>query len=56
MALGFQFWVPFFNCHVFQRNLHVLVIHDLVGHFVSDGKLLENRSPEKKISSLWPSI
>ena len=34
----------------------MLVIHELVVHLVRDGKLLDNRGPEKPISSLWPSI
>ena len=34
----------------------MLVIHDLVMHLVSYGKLLDNSGPDQPISSLFPSI
>ena len=40
----------------FNTNFQVLVIHDLVVHLVSNGELLDNRVPEKPISSLSNSI
>ena len=36
-----------------QRNFHVLVIHELVVHFVRGGKLLDNIDHEHPISSWW---
>ena len=53
---GFRFGV-FSSITMFsQRNFHVLVIHYLVVHLMIDGKLLENRGPDKPISSLWDSM
>ena len=34
----------------------MLVIHDLVIHLVSGGKLLENRYPDQPMMSLWDSM
>ena len=57
VALGFQVWGILFNDHVFfQKNLLVLVIHDLVVQFVCGGKLSENRDHEQPMSSLWDSM
>ena len=39
-----------------QRNFHVLVIHELVVNLVRGGKLLDNRDLDQHISILWSSL
>ena len=51
-GLGYFIQRPCF----FQKNLLMLVIHDLVVQFVCGGKLSENRDPEQPMSSLWDSM